>query len=151
MKSRILAAAMLSALLVICSTVKSETEPATPDESVAESAAESPAKPEQPATVMLTVDYADGAQKRFPSIPWQKKMTVRDAVTWATEHPRGIKCKQRGKGATAMVTKIDDLSNGGANSPNWIFRVNDKLGTRSCGISAVNPGDRILWKFERYK
>lgn len=105
----------------------------------------------QTAVVTLTVDYGDGAQKRFPAIPWKAKMNVVNALDWAGKHPRGIKFTQRGRGALTMITQIDDLKNGGADDRNWVFRVNDKLGDRSSGIFELKAGDRVLWKFERYK
>ena len=78
-------------------------------------------------------------------------MTVMDALKWADKHPRGIQFSVRGKGATAIVTRIDDLKNTGGKGKNWVYRVNGKLGDRSCGVFLVKPGHRILWKFERYK
>ena len=102
-------------------------------------------------TVQLTVDYADGAQKRFPAIPWKANMCVLDATAWASRHPRGIRFKQRGRQAFALVTQIDDLVNGSVPGKNWLFRVNGKLGDKSCGVFTLQPGDRILWSFEQYK
>ena len=40
-------------------------------------------------TVTLTVDYGDGVEKKFKSIPWQEGMTILDAMEFAQKHPRG--------------------------------------------------------------
>lgn len=139
-KRRIIGAGFVILLgLLLAPNTRSETQPEKE-----EAAARKP-------VVILTVDYGDGAQKRFPAIPWQEDMTVLSALEWAAGHPRGIKFSASGKGATTLVSKIDDLGNQGGRKKNWIFRVNDKLADRSCGVFSVNPSDRILWKFERYR
>lgn len=110
-----------------------------------------PTKTKQKPIVTLTIDYGDGMQKRFPSIPWREKMTVVDAIEWADKHPRGISFASRGNGATKLINQIDDLKNGGGQKKNWIFRVNDKMADRSCGVFPLKQGDRVLWRFEEYK
>ena len=138
MKRRILAATLLTLGLAVLAHSDTERKP-------------SPAEPKKP-NVRLTVDYGDGAQKCYPRIPWSKKMTAFDATRWAAQHPRGIKLVKRGQGSTTLVTQIDDLKNGGGgDAKNWIFRVNGKMGDKSCAVFSVRPGDRILWSFERYK
>jgi len=109
-------------------------------------------KPEdKPETVSLVIDYNDGAQMVFPAIPWKEDCTVLNALEFATAHRRGITCKIRGKGATALLYRIDDLENQGGSGLNWIFKVNGKLGDRSFAITSLEPGDRILWKFDEYR
>ena len=139
-KRRILAICMISLTVLLVQQVNSQIEPKKSGEAQAKKA-----------VVILTIDYGDGAQKRFPSIPWQRRMTVLDALEWAAKHPRGIDFFGKGNGSTKLISKIDDLQNSGAAGKNWVFRVNDKLGDRSCGIFAIQADDRILWKFERYQ
>lgn len=104
-------------------------------------------------TVKLVVDYGDGFQKRFTALPWVKGMTVLDVLNKAKAHPRGITFKHTGSGETAFLTQIDDVKNegGGKDKKNWIYRVNDKLADRSCGVFAVKAGDEVVWKFDVYK
>lgn len=109
-----------------------------------------PAKRTASPAVVLTIDYGDGAQKRFPAVPWQSDMTVLDALVWAKNHPHGIKFNHRGKGALAMVGQIDDVKNSGSGK-NWIFYVNEKLSEKSCGASKLASADKILWRFEVYR
>jgi hypothetical protein len=100
--------------------------------------------------VQLVIDYGDGVQKHFTRLPWRDGITVLDVMLAAAQHPRGIRVQHRGKGATVLVTQIDDVHNEGGTGTgrNWIYRVNDQVGERSAGIRAVEPGDKILWSFE---
>ena len=102
-------------------------------------------------SIVLTIDYGDGVQKRFPSIPGKKSFTVLDAMSWADKHPRGIDFVKRGRGERTLVTQIDDLKSRDGSEKSWIYRVNGKLGDRSCAVFPVRAGDTILWRFERYQ
>lgn len=102
-------------------------------------------------TVIMTIDYGDGVEKRFTAIPWRDKMTVLDALEYAQKHRRGIKARIRGRGKTAFLTGIDDLQNQGSRGGNWIYRVNDKLATHSFAIHELNPKDEVLWRFGEYR
>ena len=105
---------------------------------------------DEPNTVRLVIDYNDGVEKHFNAIAWKTDMTVMDVMLAAGKHPRGISFEHKGKGATAMLTKIDDVGNEGRGR-NWLYRVNDKPGDRSMGILQVQAGDTVLWKFDNYK
>ncbi len=140
MKRRILTLASLSLLALFVLTTRTGAQPG-----------ESIGAPKRKPLVILTIDYADGAQKRFPLIPWKKSMNVLDAIQWADDHPRGIDFAKRGRGETTLLTQIDDLKNRGGGRKNWIFRVNGKMGDRSCAVFPIEPGDTILWKFQRYQ
>lgn len=113
-------------------------------------AAKSDQRDAKPA-IELTIDYGDGAQKRFSQVPWTQNMTVFDTLQWASKHPHGIEFKHRGKDSLALVSQIDDLKNSGGSGKNWIFYVNQKLSDRGCGASKVLPRDKILWRFELYR
>ncbi len=106
--------------------------------------------PPVPKRVRMVINYGDGVEKHFTQLAWRDGMTVLDALIAAEKHPHGIKIKYRGKGATAFLTKIDDLENEGR-TRNWIYRVNSKLATRGFGIFTLKPGDTILWKFGEYR
>ena len=114
---------------------------------------EDKSKPDQnrAKSVELTVDYGDGAEKRFAKVPWKDGMTVLDSLIWASKHPHGIKLKYRGKKSLALVGQIDDLKNAGGGGKNWIFYVNKKLADKGCGAAKLRPSDRILWRFEEYQ
>ena len=114
-------------------------------------ASSSASQPDSPArTVAVVIDYNDGVQKHFRRITWRSNMTVLDAMVAAQKHPRGIRFKYRGKGATALLVRIDDLENS-AQGRNWLYRVNGKLADRSFGTWKVQAGDTILWKHEKFQ
>jgi hypothetical protein len=96
------------------------------------------------------IDYNDGVEKHFNAIAWKSGMTVMDAMLAAKKHPRGISFEHKGKGATALLTKIDDTENEGRGR-NWLYRVNGEPGDRSIGIFELKAGDTILWKFDKYQ
>ena len=100
--------------------------------------------------VTLVIDYGDGVQKHFTAIAWKQGLTVLDALRTAQAHPRGIRCEYTGSGATALLTKIDDVANEGRGR-NWMYRVNGKLAEVGFGVRQLDPGDSILWKFEVYR
>lgn len=106
---------------------------------------------EEQNAIRLIFDYSDGAQKVLTRTPWKSKMTLGEAMDLAAAHKHGVKFTRRGRGSTAFVEKIDDLKNQGAKGPNWIFRVNGKLGDKSYAITPVKPGDTVLWKFDTYQ
>jgi hypothetical protein len=97
--------------------------------------------------VTLIIDYGDGVQKHFTAIAWKEGMTVLDAMKAASEHPRGIALEYRGRGATSLLLRIDDLKNEG-DGRNWVYRVNGKLADRGVGVYRLRSGDAILWRFE---
>lgn len=100
--------------------------------------------------VRLVIDYNDGVEKHFNAIVWKSGMTVLDAMLAAKKHPRGISFEHKGKGATVLLTKIDEVANEGRGR-NWLYRVNGKPGDRSIGIFELKAGDAILWKFDKYQ
>jgi hypothetical protein len=108
-------------------------------------------EPPNPPRVTLTVDYGDGVQKVFTSLPWSPSMTVGTALESARRHPRGIRFQQRGRGSTAFLTQIDDLKNEGGSGRNWIYRINGDSGDRSFAVRELRAGDRVLWKFESFR
>ena len=39
----------------------------------------------------------------------------------------------------------------GTGEEDMLFRVNGKLGQRSCGIAELKSGDTVLWRFQKYE
>jgi hypothetical protein len=113
--------------------------------------AEPPKEPEAAKeTVKLVIDYGDGVQKVFASVPWTKETTVFTALEASSKHPRGFKFTHQGKGETVLVTAIDELKNEGRGK-NWLYEVNGKLGDRSCAVMPLKAGDSVLWRFGKYQ
>ena len=111
------------------------------------------AVPETGQHVQLTIDYGDGAERHFPSVPWCADMTVFDALLWAAHHPHGIAFDYQGTGAQVLVLAIDSVANqgGGDSAQNWIYEVNGHKAQDSCAVHLLQPSDTILWKFTTYE
>jgi hypothetical protein len=100
-------------------------------------------------TVRLVVDYGDGTTKTISNLPWLKGNTVFDAMKAATARPHGISFGYTGSGATAVMTKIDDVQNqgGSAGKQNWQYWVNETYGDRSFAAFELQAQDVVLWRF----
>jgi hypothetical protein len=100
-------------------------------------------------TVRLTVDYGDGVAKTISDQAWSKGNTVLDAMKAATSRPHGISFSYTGSGASAVLTKIEDVQNqgGGAGKKNWQYWVNGAYGDRSFAAFELQAQDQVLWRF----
>ena len=100
-------------------------------------------------TVRLTVDYGDGVAKTISDLAWSKGNTVLDAMKAATSRPHGISFSYTGAGASAALTKIEDVQNqgGGAGKKNWQYWVNGAYGDRSFAAFELQAQDQVLWRF----
>ena len=100
-------------------------------------------------SIRLIVDYGDGTTKTIGNLPWAKGNTVLDAMTAAAARPHGISFSYTGSGATAVLTRIDDVQNegGGAGKKNWQYWVNATYGDRSFAVFELQAQDVILWRF----
>ncbi|TMJ30022.1 MAG: DUF4430 domain-containing protein [Alphaproteobacteria bacterium] len=111
---------------------------------VVRTAAQGPAQ-----TVRLIVDYGDGMTKIFDGLAWSKGNTVLDVLNRAQAHPHGITFAYTGSGASAFLTKIDDLQNqgGGSGAKNWQYWVNTTYADRSFAVFEVQALDTVFWRF----
>jgi hypothetical protein len=103
----------------------------------------------QTATVGLVVDYGDGVIKTITGLPWAKGSTVLDVMNAAKDRPHGITFSYTGSGASAFLTRIDDVANegGGGAKKNWQLWVNTSYADRSFGVYEVQPLDVVFWRF----
>ena len=103
----------------------------------------------QSATVRLVVDYGDGVIKTITGLPWAKGSTVLDVMNAAKDRPHGITFSYTGSGASAFLTRIDDVANegGAAAKKNWQLWVNTSYAERSFGVYEVQPLDVVFWRF----
>jgi len=77
-------------------------------------------------------------------------MTAVDALAAAKKHPHGITFEKRGRGASTLVTQIDDLKNEG-DGKNWLYSVNGKTARVGAGAYQLKSGDAVLWEFKVYE
>ena len=103
----------------------------------------------QSATVRLVVDYGDGVVKTITGLPWAKGSTVLDVMNAAKDRPHGISFSYTGSGASALLTRIDDVANegGAAAKKNWQLWVNTSYADRGFGVYEVQPLDVVFWRF----
>src|SRR5262249_37871418 len=103
----------------------------------------------QSATVRLGVDYGDGVIKTINGLPWAKGGTGLDVMDAAKDRPHGITFSYTGSGASAFLTRIDDVANegGAAAKKNWQLWVNTSYAERSFGVYEVQPLDVVFWRF----
>jgi hypothetical protein len=102
----------------------------------------------QTATVSLVIDYGDGVIKTITGLPWAKGSTVLDVMNAAKDRPHGITFSYTGSGASAFLTRIDDVANqGGGAKKNWQLWVNTSYADKSFGVYEVQPLDVVLWRF----
>jgi hypothetical protein len=106
----------------------------------------------QPSTgevVALTIDRS--AVVETHDIGWHPGLTVLGVLeAYSAEHtaePLSVV----GSGASALVTAAAGRTNEGAGGLNWQFELNGQYGTKSAGVTPVEPGDRVLWKFAPFQ
>jgi hypothetical protein len=100
--------------------------------------------------VKLTIDTGD-PKVTTVKVPFAEKMTVRDALKVAAG--QGITAVYQGEDAGAMLQTLQGIGNqgGGKEAKNWIFYVNGKQATISSAVYSLQPGDAIIWRFEKYE
>ena len=113
------------------------------------------------ATVALTIDYSNGAQKHFSSIPWKEGLTILEAIQ-ASEGipPKASITFGSDRSGHVLGLVIDDVPPEGGPASEWLVWVNaqsfeSRLGTEtSFGFhpaererNLLNAGDHVLVKF----
>jgi hypothetical protein len=111
-------------------------------------------------TLSLTIDFSNGAQKHFSTIPWTKGLTILGAIEAIRAIPPGAAI-QFGSDRTGRVLglAIDGVPGEKTPPSEWTIWVNAKLfqgrlGTESSfhfhpeerDSNLVNPGDHVLIK-----
>jgi len=100
-------------------------------------------------TVQLEVDFQSDRENIVVRIPCSEDSTVLTILARA-QNIGDLEFTSIGEGETAFVTSIGGVENQAAAGDNWVYRVNDELGDKSCGVFSVKPGDEVLWVFGEY-
>lgn len=100
--------------------------------------------------VKLTIDSGD-PKVTTVKVPYAEKMTVRDLLKAA--EAQGITAEYKGEDAGAMLQSLQGIKNEGGDkeAKNWIFYVNGKPANVSSAVYSLQPGDAIIWRFEKYE
>ncbi|MEX2317747.1 MAG: DUF4430 domain-containing protein [Pirellulales bacterium] len=101
-------------------------------------------------TISLAIDFGEGLRREWNSVSWRDGMTVADVLS-AAARPTGdeLEFAQQGTGASAFLTRFGDTENEGAGGRNWTYLVNGKHADRSFAVYVLQPGDQVLWKFDK--
>jgi hypothetical protein len=63
---------------------------------------------------------------------------------------QSLEVESRGAGSTLFVLAIGGVRNEQGAGDNWVYLVNDQLGSTSAGVHVVAAGDRVIWRFGSY-
>ena len=99
-------------------------------------------------TVALKVDFGNGAVREFAALRWRPGMTVADLMAEAARFSPGIRYRQQGERAMALLTSLDGVTNGTPPDRFWLYEVNGQPGTVSFAVQELSAGDRVLWAFK---
>lgn len=108
----------------------------------------------KPITISVNIDFGDGLVWQYNQIPYQNGMTVLDAMEYLRNRKvKPLEFSYQGSGQNAFLKSIAGAANegGGRSAKNWFFRINEKLGNRSFGLTELKPGDVVLWHFGKYQ
>jgi hypothetical protein len=111
-------------------------------------------------TVGLTIDYSNGVQKQFSSIPWTEDLTILGAIEASTKIPPGAQIRfGSDRSGHALGLEIDEMPGSATPTLDWMVWVNerpfnDRLGTEtSFGFrpeeritNRLKSGDQVLIK-----
>lgn len=103
---------------------------------------------ESSGTVDLKINFRDREDIQV-AIPCSSDSTVLSIMQRA-QNIGDLSFTSRSAGETAFLSAIEGVENEGGGGDNWVFRVNGKLGDRSCGVFPVSPRDEIEWRFGAY-
>ena len=112
------------------------------------------------ATVALTIDYSNGAQKHFSSIPWKEGLTILEAIQASeTIPPKASITFGSDRSGHALGLVIDEVPPKDGPASEWVIWVNAKsfqsrLGTETSfgfhpgerELNLLNAGDHVLVK-----
>lgn len=112
-----------------------------------------PSEPTQVArpkiTVPMSIDFRSSLPVIEVAVELEEGRSVLEALLMAGRQ-KGFLVEYTGKGETAFVAGIDQVTNLGADGDNWVYRVNDQLGDCSAGVRALKAGDKVNWTFGKY-
>ena len=125
-------AAILSTLLVTTSGCGPTTAEAPPKRQIG--------------TVNLTIDFGGTPENIGVQIPCSQDSTVLDILRRA-ELNGDVKLQSSGSGETAFVQSINGVSQQSSDGKYWTYLLNGELSKTGSGVTEVDPGDEVNWRF----
>jgi hypothetical protein len=100
-------------------------------------------------TVSLTIDFGNGASRRWEALPFVPGMTLAGLMEEARRFQPSLVFTQRGEGKLAFLTSLEGVANEGGAGRYWIYSINGDDGQVSFAVQELEPGDAVLWEFRR--
>jgi hypothetical protein len=111
-------------------------------------------------TVSLTIDYSNGAQKHFSSVPYKKGLTILGAIEESAKIRPGVAIRfGSDRSGHVLGLTIDGVPHGETEASEWLVWVNEKPFQRRIGTETslgfmpdereanlLNAGDHVLLK-----
>jgi hypothetical protein len=98
-------------------------------------------------TVVLEIDFGNGARRIFEALPYRDGMTVADVMDEARNFQPALRYAQVGEGAGGFLTELEGLKNEGASGRNWQYDVAGTPGNKSFCLQTVAYGELVRWTF----
>jgi len=99
------------------------------------------------ATVETESKRQIGAEKNIAvQIPCSEDSTVFDILRRA-EMSGDIELQSSGSGETAFVQAINEVGQQSAEGQYWTYLLNGELSKTGSGVTEVDPGDQLQWRF----
>lgn len=119
-----------------------------PEESSTSTTDKTLAKPAVEQVVRVQIRRGIGTEPTENTTAWSQGMTVFDALMGLSPD---VAVESTGQGESLFVKSIAGQANLGSAGDNWIYRVNGKLGDRSCAVYELEAGDTVVWSFGKYE
>ena len=110
-------------------------------------------------TVSLTIDYSNGSQKSFATIPWRDHMTILEALEAAGKIPPGLVTKFGSSRNGSVINLTLDGVPGEGLTGEWSIWINERRAPERLGTTTsfgfdppsrpqneLKPNDHILAK-----
>ena len=100
--------------------------------------------------VSMEIQFNGLAEDQTLEVQVPEGMTVFGALKQLAAENR-ISAQLSGSGETGYVSSIGGVAQESGGGKGWTFRVNDDLAKVSCDKFVLNEGDRVVWRYGRYK
>lgn len=121
----------LMILSIVCGCVEPKTDP-LPQRQIG--------------TVLLKVDFGGASPPIEVQIPCSEDSTVFDILSRAQLNG-DLKLQSSGSAETAFVQSINGVGGQPSDTRYWTYLLNGQLSKTGSGITEVDPGDELQWRY----
>jgi hypothetical protein len=145
----LLAAATAGALLATFRPDRTADAPVAPQAPTQNGHAWTPTPQPEGDAASLTVDFGNGASRRWEALPFVPGMTVGALLEEARKFKPPLAFTQQGEGEQSFLTSLEGVANEGGGGRNWMYSVDGEDGHVSFAVQEIQAGDAVLWEFRR--